>query len=79
MRLNKNKRKTQTISSKQQIKKNRDTIGENVDNCKWVKKSGCVEKGLEGGSINSKKSIKTPKTPKTPKTRRINLTNKKNL
>ena len=76
MRLNKNKRKTQTSSSKQQIKKNRDPICEDVDNCKWVKKSGCVEKGLDGGSINSKKSIKTPKTPKT---RRINLTNKKNL
>jgi hypothetical protein len=71
MRLNKNKRKTQTSSSKQQIKKNRDPIGENVDNCKWVKISGCVEKGLEGGSINSKRSIKTPKI------KRINLTNKK--
>ena len=73
MRLNKNKRKTQTSSSKQQIKKNRDPICEDVDNCKWVKKSGCVEKGLEGGSINSKRSIKTPKI------KRINLTNKKNL
>ena len=52
-------------------KKNRDPICEDVDKCKWVKKSGCFEKGLEGGSINSKRSIKTPKT------RRINLTNKK--